>query len=69
MTGEGIQNDGAAPASRQMLTMNEMAWIEFLRLISCDRDPPPTLRAIQALRRALECLSGADECSGDHDQP
>ena len=34
----------------QALTENEGAWIEFLRLISRNMDPPPTLRGVQALR-------------------
>lgn len=35
------------------LTLNEAKWIEFIRLIS-DRDPEPTLAAVQALRQALD---------------
>jgi hypothetical protein len=35
------------------LTANESAWIDFLRLLSCNTDPPPTLKAVQALRQAL----------------
>lgn len=34
------------------LTLNEAKWIEFIRLAS-DRDPGPTLAAVQALRQAL----------------
>ncbi|WP_210526874.1 hypothetical protein [Rubellimicrobium arenae] len=34
-------------------TENELARIEMLRAIVGDRDPPPTLAAVQALRRAL----------------
>lgn len=33
------------------LTDNECAWLEFLRMISLDRDPAPTLRRVQLLRR------------------
>ena len=33
------------------LTDNERAWLEFLRLISDGRDPGPTLRRVQLLRR------------------
>ncbi len=36
------------------LSENELAWISFLRLITCDRDPPPNLERIQALRRAFQ---------------
>jgi hypothetical protein len=35
------------------LTANEMAWIDFIRLLSEDRDLPPTLAAVQALRVEL----------------
>jgi len=31
------------------LSGNELAWIEFLRLLSYDQVPTPTLAAIQAL--------------------
>jgi hypothetical protein len=33
------------------LTDNEVAWVEFLRMISNGRDPRPTLRRVQLLRR------------------
>ena len=36
------------------LTENERAWLEFLRLISLDRDPALTLRRVQLLRRVCE---------------
>ena len=35
------------------LTENERAWIDFLRLIGKGRDPAPTLRRVQLLRRVL----------------
>ncbi len=35
------------------LTKNERAWIGFLRLITVDTDPAPTLKRVQALRLAL----------------
>lgn len=35
------------------LTENERRWIEFLRDISGDGDPPVTLRRVQLLRRAI----------------
>ena len=35
------------------ITANEFAWIEVLRLIVGDADPPPASAAIQAFRRAL----------------
>ena len=34
-------------------TQNERAWITFLRIITDDRDPPPTLARVQTMRRAL----------------
>lgn len=42
-------------AMHVMLTEHEKGWIEFIRLIAGDRDPPPTLAAVQALRLALSC--------------
>jgi hypothetical protein len=41
-----------APATGP-LTMNEWAWIDMLRTIVGDRDPVPTLAAVQALYKAL----------------
>jgi hypothetical protein len=35
------------------LTENELAWVDFLRLISNGSDPGPTLRRVQLLRREL----------------
>lgn len=35
------------------LTENEIAWIEFLRLVSDSRDPRPTFRKVHLLRRIL----------------
>lgn len=35
------------------LTENERAWIGFLRLISNDTDPAPTLARVQGVRTAL----------------
>ena len=36
-----------------LLTKNEVGWIEFIRLLSDDRDPVPTLAAVQALRAVI----------------
>lgn len=36
------------------LTANELAWIEFIRLIGGGRDPAPTLRRVQLLRRVCK---------------
>lgn len=33
------------------LSANERAWIEFLRIITGNSDPAPTLPRVQALRR------------------
>jgi hypothetical protein len=36
------------------LTENERAWLVFLRLIALDRDPAPSLRRVQLLRRVCK---------------
>ncbi|SEM25328.1 hypothetical protein SAMN04488077_103162 [Roseovarius tolerans] len=36
------------------LTVNERDWLVFLRMISLDLDPAPTLRRVQLLRRVCE---------------
>lgn len=36
------------------LTSNERAWLRFLRDVSKDSDPGPTLRCVQLLRRLCE---------------
>jgi hypothetical protein len=41
------------PDDRPELTENELAWIQILRAIVGDRDPPVTLPAVDALRQAL----------------
>lgn len=35
------------------LTENERGWVEFIRLVSRDSDPAPTLRCVQGLRALL----------------
>ncbi len=35
------------------LSENERAWIGFIRLLSNDTDPAPTLATVQAVRLAL----------------
>ena len=37
--------------SDRSLTRNELAWIGFLRQVSNDTDPAPTLSHVQLLRR------------------
>ncbi len=39
--------------STRPLTSNEREWIETLRMMTEDRVPAPTLRAVQALRLGL----------------
>jgi hypothetical protein len=38
----------------ETLTDNEVAWVEFLRIIGNGRDLRPTLRRVQLLRRVCE---------------
>lgn len=40
------------------LTDNERAWVGFIRLISKDTDPAPTLARVQGVRLALLGKSG-----------
>ena len=37
--------------SERPISQNERAWIDFLRLVSCDCDPAPNLRQVQTIRR------------------
>ncbi len=42
--------------SLEDITENERAWVGFLRLITNDLDPAPTLACVQAMRRVfLDC--------------
>jgi hypothetical protein len=41
------------PDTATTLTPNELAWISFLRELTNDRVPRPTLHAVQALRLGL----------------
>jgi len=43
------------------LTENERAWVGFLRLITQDIDPAPTLARVQALR----CVFSESHSSGE----
>jgi hypothetical protein len=47
----------------QTLTSNEGTWIEFLRLLTDNADPPVTLRGVQALRLALNDTARWSEVS------
>jgi hypothetical protein len=46
--------EGFRLPSQQPISKNELDWIEFLRLVSRDTDPPIMLARIQALRALLE---------------
>ncbi len=48
-----------APAGPwDQLTENEKAWVEFLRVISCGRDPKVTPARVRALREVLDVERG-----------
>lgn len=53
MTRKGFTLSAPHPPLPSLLSPNECTWIQFLRLLSRDGDPPVTLRAVQALRHAL----------------
>ncbi|QKC63045.1 hypothetical protein EFV37_12575 [Mesorhizobium loti] len=36
------------------ITPNEFAWIEFIRLVSGETDPAPTLERVQLLRQVFQ---------------
>ena len=40
--------------SERPISDNESAWIDFLRLVSRDSDPTPTLLCVQLLRLLIE---------------
>ena len=46
------------------LTENERAWVGFLRLITQDSDPAPTLALVQALRRVISAYQSSREAPG-----
>jgi hypothetical protein len=43
------------------LTENERAWIGFLRLITRDTDPSPTLARVQAMRCVFQTITHPTE--------
>lgn len=45
--------DGFKLPTTAPITLNETTWIDMLRCIVGDTDPPPSMGAIQALRMAL----------------
>lgn len=45
--------EGFKLPSTDPITENELAWIDMLRCIVGDADPPPTLAGVQALRMAM----------------
>jgi|AntRauTorcE11898_2_1112593.scaffolds.fasta_scaffold43854_2 hypothetical protein len=53
-TGERSSRERRIIVGPESLSANEITWLEFLRLISLDRDPALTLRRVQLLRRVCE---------------
>jgi len=45
--------DGVRLPDDSSLTENERAWVEFIRLVSEGKDPPPTLRHMALLKLGL----------------
>jgi hypothetical protein len=45
---------GESPSRHDDITSNERTWVEFLRLVSADSDPPPTLTRVQRLRSVFD---------------
>lgn len=56
MTGDDRLDSTSAgdPPRHEDITPNERAWVEFLRLVSADSDPPPTLTRVQRLRAVFD---------------
>ena len=55
MTDEGIYTVPTPPAGPwDQPTENEIAWIEFIRVISCGSDPKITPSRVRALRALLD---------------
>lgn len=52
MSAEGTIQGFTLPSTRPF-TENERAWIGFLRQVSGNSDPGPTLQLVQALRQAV----------------
>lgn len=57
-------HEEARPYGGPELTENEVAWIEFLRMIGQGRDPAPTLRRVQLLRRVCDRHCGPGGAGG-----
>lgn len=53
MTDAGLIGLVRSPTDQSDLSENELAWIGFLRAVSHHSDPPPSLAAVQSLRRVL----------------
>ena len=49
----GVSVAGLRLPSDRPFSDNELAWIDFLRIVSSDRDPAPTLRFVRFLRQAV----------------
>ena len=53
MTGVDSPRVRAVRASEVVLTQNEKEWLVFWRAITAGRDPAPTLRVVQLVKRLL----------------
>ncbi len=49
----GLAHKGRPAFGPAELTENEIAWVEFLRLVTDGSDPGPTFRRVYLLRRIL----------------
>jgi hypothetical protein len=53
-TGEEPSRERRVSFGPDSLTDNQVAWVEFLRMIGAGRDLRPTLHRVQLLRRVCE---------------
>lgn len=51
---DGVSVAGFRMPSDRPISDNEVAWIAFLRLVSRESDPAPTLTLVQAMRLVFE---------------
>ncbi len=58
MTGVDSPHVRAVRASEVVLTQNEKEWLVFWRAITAGRDPAPTLRRVQLVRRFARLWEG-----------
>lgn len=59
----GVIVAGFRLPSELSISLNERAWIDFLRVVSRDSDPALTLRLVQAMRRVVEDGGLAELCN------